>query len=137
MKKKKSKNEHCFNESLTANYCLMIKIQQGLFNPLNPTVRYSGLCKGGAKNRHLLWCVKTRRECKPAHVRSIINCFVYTGRYQATLRSQVESSSLFSFGIHAIYYEVFVLDVRFCIENMAEIFSVCEYTHTRLMLWTM
>ena len=34
---------------------------------------------------------------KPAHIRLIIKWFVYTGRYQATLRSQVESSSLFSF----------------------------------------
>ena len=67
--------------------------------------RYSGLLKGGAKNpigRYTGICYgvsKTRRECKPAHVRSIINHFVYTGQYQATLRSQVESSSLFSFGI--------------------------------------
>ena len=38
-----------------------------------------------------------------------------------------------------IYYGVFVLDVRFCVENMAEIFSVpvCEDTNTCLMLWTM
>ena len=56
----------------------------------NPTSQYTGICYGVSK---------TRRECKPAHVRSIINCFVYTGRYQATLRSQVESSNLFSFGI--------------------------------------
>ena len=54
----------------------------------NPTGRFSSICCGVSK---------TWRASKPAHVRSTINWFVYTGRYQATLRSQVESSSLFSF----------------------------------------
>ena len=56
--------------------------------PRNPAGRFSGICYGVSK---------TRRAFKPAHVRLIIQWFVYTGRYQATLRSQVESSSLFSF----------------------------------------
>ena len=73
------------------------------FNPLNPAGQFSGLRKQGAKNpagRFSGICYgvsKTRRPSKPAHVRPNINWFVYTGRYQATLRSQVESSSLFSF----------------------------------------
>ena len=72
-------------------------------NPLNPAGRFNGLCKQGPKNladRFSGICYgvsKTRRPSKPAHVRLIINWIVYTGRYQATLRSQVESSSLFSF----------------------------------------
>ena len=49
---------------------------------------FSGICYGVSK---------TRWAFKPGHVRLIIKWFVYTGRYQATLRSQVESSSLFSF----------------------------------------
>ena len=56
--------------------------------PKTPAGRFSGICYGVSK---------TRRAFKPAHVRLIIKWFVYTGRYQATLRSQVESSSLFSF----------------------------------------
>ena len=74
-----------------------------VFNPLNPAGRFSGLRKQGAKNpagRFSDICYgvsKTRRVSKPPHVRLIINWFVYTGRYQATLRSQVESSSLLSF----------------------------------------
>ena len=73
------------------------------FNPLNPAGRFSGLRKQGPRNpagRFSGICYgvsKTRRAFKPAHVRLIIKWFVYTGRYQATLRSQVESSSLFSF----------------------------------------
>ena len=73
------------------------------FNPLNPAGRFSGLHKQGPRNpagRFSGICYgvsKTRRAFKPAHVRLIIKWFVYTGRYQATLRSQVESSSLFSF----------------------------------------
>ena len=73
------------------------------FNPLNPAGRFSGLRKQGPRNpagRFSGICYgvsKTRRASKPAHVRLIIKWFVYTGRYQATLRSQVESSSLFSF----------------------------------------
>ena len=84
---------------------VMLVCSSSNFNPLNPTGWYSGLRKEGAKNptgwyTGICYGVsKTRRECKPANVRSIINCFVYTWRYQATLRSQVESSSLFSFGI--------------------------------------
>ena len=72
-------------------------------NPLNPAGRFSGLRKQGPRNpagRFSGICYgvsKTRRAFKPAHVRLIIKWFVYTGRYQATLRSQVESSSLFSF----------------------------------------
>ena len=72
-------------------------------NPLNPAGRFSGLRKQGPKNlagRFFGICYgvsKTQRASKPAHVRLIINWIVYTGRYQATLRSQVESSSLFSF----------------------------------------
>ena len=72
-------------------------------NPLNPAGRFSGLRKQGAKNpagRFSGICYgvsKTRRACKLAHINPIINWFVYTGRYQATLRSQVESSTLFSF----------------------------------------
>ena len=74
-----------------------------LINPLNPAGRFSGLPKQGPRNlagRFSGICYgvsKTRRAFKPAHVRLIIKWFVYTGRYQATLRSQVESSSLFSF----------------------------------------
>ena len=74
-----------------------------VFNPLNPAGRFSGLRKQGPKNpggRFSGICYgvsKTQRVSKPAHVRLIINWFVYTGRYQATLRSQVESSSLFIF----------------------------------------
>ena len=74
-----------------------------LINPLNPAGRFSGLRKQGPKNpagRFSGICYgvsKTRRASKPAHVRLIIKWFVYTGRYQATLRSQAESSSLFSF----------------------------------------
>ena len=74
-----------------------------LLNPLNPAGRFSGLRKQGPRNpagRFSGICYgvsKTRRAFKPAHVRLIIKWFVYTGRYQATLRSQVESSSLFSF----------------------------------------
>ena len=73
------------------------------FNPLNPAGRFSGLRKQGPRNpagRFSGICYgvsKTRRAFKPAHVRLIIKWFVYTGRYHATLRSQVESSSLFSF----------------------------------------
>ena len=72
-------------------------------NPLNPAGQFSGLRKQGPKNpagqfSSICYDVSnTRRASKPAHVRLIINWFVYTGRYQATLRSQVESSSLFSF----------------------------------------
>ena len=72
-------------------------------NPLNPAGRFSGLRKHGAKNpagRFSGICFgvsKTQRASKPAHVRPKINWFVYTGRYQATLKSQVESSSLFNF----------------------------------------
>ena len=74
-----------------------------ILNPLNPAGRFSGLRKQGPRNpagRFSGICYgvsKTRRAFKPAHVRLIIKWFVYTGRYQATLRSQVESSSLFSF----------------------------------------
>ena len=32
---------------------------------------------------------------------------------------------------YAIYWRVFVLDTRICVENMAEILSVCEDTDTR------
>ena len=72
------------------------------FNPLNLAGRFSGLRKQGPKNpagRFSGICYgvsKTQRAFKPAHIRLIINWIVYTGRYQATLRSQVESSSLFS-----------------------------------------
>ena len=104
------------------------------FNPLNPAGRFSGLCKRGSKNptgRFAGICYgasKTRRASKPAHVRSIINWSVYSGRYQATLRSQVESSSLFSFRTTCNLLTGFVLDARICVENMAEILSVCEDT---------
>ena len=70
---------------------------------MNPAGRFSGLRKQGAKNpagqfSGICYGVsKTRRASKPARVRPFINWFVYTRRYQATLRSQVESSSLFSF----------------------------------------
>ena len=112
-------------------------------NPLNPAGRFSDLCKRGSKNlvgRFSGICYgvsKTQRASKPAHVRANINWFVYTGRYQATRRSQVESSSLFSFRTTCNLLTGFVLDARFCVENMAEILSVCEDTDTRLMLWTM
>ena len=36
-----------------------------------------------------------------------------------------------------IYYGVFVLNARFCVESVTEMFSVCEGADTRLMLWTM
>ena len=81
----------------------MYQSEKAEINPLNPAGRFSALRKQGAKNPTSWFSAifygvsKTRRASKPAHVRSIINWFVYTGRYQATLRSQVESSSLFSF----------------------------------------
>ena len=95
LKKQKMVGSHldCFNQ-----FKMFVDI-----NPLNPAGRFSGLRKQGPKNpagRFSGICYgvsKTRRAFKPAHVRLIIKWFVYTGRYQATLRSQVESSSLFSF----------------------------------------
>ena len=115
----------------------------GNFNPLNPAGRFSGLRKQGPKNpvgRFSGICYgvsKTRRASKLAHVRLIIKWFVYTGRYQATLRSQVEVQPCLVFAQYAIYWQVFVLDTCICVENMAEILSVCEDTDTRFMLWTM
>ena len=73
------------------------------FNPLNPAGRFSGLRKRRSKSpvgwfSGICYGVsKTRRASKAAYIRANINWFVYTGRYQAILRSQVESSSLFSF----------------------------------------
>ena len=93
----------------------------GRYGAKNPTGRYTGICYGVSK---------TRRECKPAHVRSIINCFLYTGRYQATIGHKLKVQACLVLAYHAIYYTVFVLDARFCVENMAEIFSVCEGTNT-------
>ena len=110
------------------------------FNPLNPACWFSSLRKRGAKNPTGCFsgiCCgvsKTRRASKSVHVRSIMNWFVYTGRYQATLRSQVESSSLFTFCTTCNLLMGFVLNAQFCVENMAEIFSVCEDADTRLML---
>ena len=132
--------------STSSKYSEIFQVQWGgwtILNPLNPVGRLSGLLKQGAKNPAGRFSgiysgvSKTWRASKPVHVRPIINWFVYTGRYQATHKSQVESSSLFNFRTICNLLTVFVLDARFCIENMAEILSVCEDADTRLMLWTM
>ena len=79
------------------------EFQMELLNPLSPAGRFSSLRKWGAKNptgRFSGICYgvsKTRRASKPAHVGSNIKWFVNTGRNQATLKSQIDSSSLFSF----------------------------------------
>ena len=90
---------HCENlKEIIVNWYIILN-----FNPLNPAGRFSGLRKQGPRNPagrfSGIWygVSKTRRAFKPVHVRLTIKWFVYTGRYQATLGSQVESSSLFSF----------------------------------------
>ena len=117
------------------------------FNPLNPAGWFTSLCKQGSKNltgqfSGICYGVsKTWRASKQVHVRSIINWFVCTGRYRATLWSQVESSILFSFRT------TYNLLTGFCTRctilhrkyGRDRLLIVREDTDsdTRLMLWTM
>ena len=48
---------------------------------------------------------------------------------------KLEVQACLVFAQYAIYWRVFVLDTRICVENMAEILSVCEDTETCFMVW--
>ena len=112
------------------------------FNPLNPAGRFSGLHKQGTKNpasRFSGICYgvsKTRSASKPAHVRLIITDLFTPESIRLHLGHKLKVQACLVFAQYVIYRWIFVLDARFCVENMAEILSVCEDT-VYLMLWTM
>ena len=131
----------------------MESIKLLIFKPLTLWTRRAGFAayaNRGPKTRRAgfpafaMVCQKPEEHLnsKPAHVRLIIKWFVYTGRYQATPRSQVErsqveSSSLFSFRTICNLLTGFCTRYTNLRKNMAQILSVCEDTDTPFMLWTM